>query len=291
MRSSVLRLALFSAAAAAFPTGFSLERSFERETSSLDEIYKAALKEGDVVTVWHGGDEKTQQDSLKQAFETRFPGITLNLTQLATDNFYIDSVILQRLHDFPRWKKQGALLNYAPLNFNKIYPEFRDNAATYMGLEIVAWSMIYNTLTTDSNPTGYTDFLKPEFKDKLVLTYSNDNDAVLFQFSLINTNYSATFTSFIGLNTFGPLNISFATEDQFVSWPQTGVILKDAPHPEGTKLLHNFMLSDEFISQGGVWSVRSDIAAPKGYSKIMEQHGTDDKLGTAQGQSPLNDDL
>ena len=34
-------------------------------------------------------------------------------------------------------------------------------------------------------PKEYPDFLKPEFKDKLVLTYPNDDDSVLFQFNLM----------------------------------------------------------------------------------------------------------
>ena len=34
-------------------------------------------------------------------------------------------------------------------------------------------------------PKEYTDFVKPEFKDKIVLTYPNDDDAVLYQFDLM----------------------------------------------------------------------------------------------------------
>lgn len=87
-------------------------RKIEVETRSLDQIYQAALQEGGAVTVWHGGDESNQQDSLKSAFEARFPGMTMNVTvdlskyhdgnidqQLATGNVYVDSVILQTLHD------------------------------------------------------------------------------------------------------------------------------------------------------------------------------------------------
>lgn len=98
------------------------------ETRTIDEIYSAALKEGGTVTVWHGGDEKDQQDSLKSAFEKRFPGMTLNITvdlskyldgeldqQLYQNNVYVDSIILQTLQDFPRWEQEGALLNYAPV--------------------------------------------------------------------------------------------------------------------------------------------------------------------------------
>lgn len=129
--------------------------SVQQETRSLDEIYAAAVAEGGVVTLWHGGDEKTQQNSLKTAFETRFPKMTLNLTvdlskyhdtnidsQLAANNVYVDSVILQTLHDYPRWKQLGVLLNYAPLNFDKVYPEFKDADAAYTGLFIISWGYV-----------------------------------------------------------------------------------------------------------------------------------------------------
>ena len=107
-------------------------KKIEVETRSLDQIYHAALKEGGAVTVWHGGDESSQQDSLKSAFEARFPGLTMNVTvdlskyhdgnvdrQLATGHVYVDSVILQTLHDYPRWKQEDALLYYKPLGFER----------------------------------------------------------------------------------------------------------------------------------------------------------------------------
>jgi len=102
------------------------------------------------------------------------------------------------------------------------------------------------------------------------------------------------------------------TEGTFVTWPQTGAILKDAPHPEGAKLLHNFLLSDA-QQASRIWSTRSDIAAPRGAEKIVEQPNTraadfaawmadreyverlrfyfEERIGSAQGISPLEDDL
>lgn len=190
MRSVLFNLALLTGASLAAPT--------KQETRSLDEIYQAAVAEGGVVTLWHGGDEKTQQNFLKQAFEARFPKMTLNVTvdlskyhdgnldsQLAAKKVYIDSIILQTLHDFPRWKKQGALLNYAPKNFDKIYPVFKDKDAAYAGLFIINWSIQGNTNKTENVPKSYNDFIKPEFKDKIALTYPNDDDAVLWQFDLL----------------------------------------------------------------------------------------------------------
>ena len=198
MRSTLSLLALFAGASLARPQKNASNGSYEQETRGIDEIYQAALAEGGVVTLWHGGDEKNQQDFLKQAFEARFPNMTLNVTvdlskyhdgnldlQLAANNVYVDSIILQTLHDFPRWKKEGALLNYAPRNFDQIYPVFKDADAAYAGLFVVAWSIQSNINKTATVPTSYKDFTKPEFKDKLVLTYPNDDDAVLWQFDLL----------------------------------------------------------------------------------------------------------
>lgn len=197
MRYSIINLA-FLATAALARSHAAAQKAPKEETRSLDELHKAALAEGGVVTVWHGGDEKNQGDFLKKAFESRFPGMTLNITidlskyhdgnldqQIASGKVEIDSIILQTLHDYPRWKKQGALLNYAPANFSKVYRPFKDADAAYMGLYVFAWAMIKNPNKTSVVLNEYTDFLKPELKDKLVLAYPNDDDAILYQFDLM----------------------------------------------------------------------------------------------------------
>lgn len=173
----------------------------EVETRTIDEIYKAALAEGGVVTLWHGGDEATQQNSLKTNFEKKFPGMTLNVTvdlskyhdghldeQIAANNVYVDSIILQTLHDYPRWASEGALLDYAPLGYDQILSEFKNNeTAAYYGLFIIAWVGQWHSgkLPNIQAPVEWEDWVKPEFKDKLVLTYPNDDDAVLFAFDLM----------------------------------------------------------------------------------------------------------
>lgn len=169
----------------------------EVETRTLDEIHQAALAEGGVVTLWHGGDEKNDQAALKKAFEERFPGMTLNVTvdvskyhdgnidqQLVEGNVYVDSVILQTVHDYPRWDQEGALLRYKPLNFDKIHPNFRDTWGAWYAVVVFGWSNIWNTDKLADGPVEYSDYLKPEFQDKLVFTYPNDDDAVLFAFDL-----------------------------------------------------------------------------------------------------------
>ncbi|KAK0644890.1 hypothetical protein DIS24_g8429 [Lasiodiplodia hormozganensis] len=364
MVSGSLISCLLASAAVSSVTAFDPQLGFnnyvEVENRTLDEIYQAALKEGGTVTVWHGGDEKNQQDSLKAAFEAKFPGMTLNITvdlskyhdvkidrQLATNGLYVDSVILQTLHDYPRWKSQGALLPYKPLGWDQIHDEYKDEEGYYAGIGIFGWSNVWNSRYVSDGPKEYQDFLKPEFKNKLVLTYPNDDDAVLYAFDLVlrqqglawfdallaqnprwvrgsatpatligssNGTYTASFTTALGLSPPAPYNISFPeTSGAFVTWPQTGAILKDAPHPESAKLLHSFILSKENQEASGSWSVRKDVQAPGGYPDALEMPGTnptefgkwmadraaverlrfffEDKIGTAQGLSPLEDDL
>jgi hypothetical protein len=168
------------------------------ESRTIDEIYQAALQEGGTVTLWHGGDEVNQQDALKNAFEYRFPGMTLNVTvdlskyhdglideQLANSNVYVDSIVLQTLHDYPRWKSEGALLCYAPAGFDKIHPSFRDVDAAFYGVRIFAWDVVWNNAKSPGRIRDFADFLNPRLKDKIVLTYPNDDDAVLYAFDLM----------------------------------------------------------------------------------------------------------
>lgn len=128
-----------------------------------------------------------------------------------------------------------------------------------------------------------------------------------------NNSQSATFTSFRGFNPGKDLRISFPNDADFVSWPQTAAILKNAPHPEGAKLLHNFLLSSEHQNTVPL-SVRQDINSsaspyhdimhtphtnPTAFARFMSDRVTvervrfffENRLGTAQGLSPLIDDI
>ncbi|KAF4981534.1 hypothetical protein FZEAL_2683 [Fusarium zealandicum] len=363
MLRRALTVALLVCRATSYDQALGFDVSVEHETRSLDQIYKAALAEGDTVTLWHGGDEKTQQDDLKKAFEKRFPGITLNVTvdlskyhdahldqQLAAgkDAVYVDSIILQTLHDYPRWAQQGALLNYAPSGFEAVDHAFKDDTAAWYGVFVLFWSGAYNAdkLPGIKRPQEWEDWLRPEFKDKLVLTYPNDDDAVLWAYYLIMQQYGTSWLDrliaqnprwvrgtktpstlmndknnkaaayFAASGRFVDANstkFSHPTQGKYVSWPQTAAILKDAPHPEGAKLLHNFLLSREFLSSSGRWPTRRDVPAPQGYPSLWNETATnpaefarfmadrvlverlrfffEDRLGTPQGKSPVIDGI
>lgn len=174
--------------------GFDSAKAIENRT--IDEIYAAAIAEGGVVTVWHGGDAPNQEDSLKKAFETRFPGVVMNLTvdfskyqsarldrDLAANNVYVDTIISQSLHDFPRWSDEGALLKYEPLGFDHVIPAYRDPGAAYYAIRIPFWTILWNSNKTGTTIKEFDDFLRPELKNRLVLTYPDDDDAVLFTFN------------------------------------------------------------------------------------------------------------
>jgi hypothetical protein len=189
---------LLGTCVAAYDSVLSFKGAPEVETRTIDEIYEAAVAEGGVVTCWHGGDEAKQQDALKAAFEARFPKMTLNLTvdlskyqdgdidqQLATGGLYVDSIILQTLHDYPRWDQEGALLHYQPLDYYKLYPAYRHIRGAWHATAVYPWTLTWNTDRVADGPMEFTDFLKPEFKDKLVLTIPTDDDASLYAFDLM----------------------------------------------------------------------------------------------------------
>lgn len=240
------------------------------------------------------------------------------------------------------------LLPYKPLGFDQIFEALRDEDGFYNGFLIFNWASVWNSnFVNGTGPIEFTDFLKPEFKNKLVLTFPNDDDAVLYAFNLAfkaqgiewfdrlleqnprfvrgtntpatliansNGTFIASFTTTVGLTPAAPLNFSFpTTSGNFVSWPQTIGILKDAPHRESAKLLSSFVLDPDYVKTTGTWPVRKDITPPAGFPPIIEMHNTDvtkfsefmadrgaverlrfffeDRLGTPLGVSPLNDNL
>ncbi|KAK9759483.1 hypothetical protein K7432_017500 [Basidiobolus ranarum] len=88
-------------------------------------LYKSALKEGGLVSVFAGGDLPNGGAGLAKAFESKFPDTKLSITvdlskfhdelidkQLAMggDALEPDVTHLQTVHDFPRWKVDGALM-------------------------------------------------------------------------------------------------------------------------------------------------------------------------------------
>lgn len=302
---------------------FSTLAATPQENRSLNDIYKSALKEGGVVTLYAGGDTPGQQDGMKKAFEQRFPGMTLNVivdyskyhdaridNQLTTNTLIPDVVQLQTLQDFPRWKEEGVLMNYKPSAWNKIWPEFRDKDGAWTGIFVDAFSNVINShfLQEKEWPREASDYLRPDLKGKIVVTYPNDDDAVLFWFKQVVDKYGWSYVAkfheqkpIFVRGTQAPADdvesgkavATFSTDgalvpdnktasrfvlpvnDPFVSWAQRAAIFKQAKHPEGAKLYLNWLLDKKTQKDiWYMWSVRTDVAPPEGYKHIWEYHNT-----------------
>ena len=294
-------------------------RAAEVETRSLDEIYEQALKEGGSLTVYAGGDTPDQQDGIKAAFEKRFPGITLNvvvdyskvhsarLDQQFEDRHVIPDIIqLQTLQDFPRWRREGKLVPYKPAGWDSIYSSFKDQTGAWTGVFVDAFSNVANiqVLGKDDAPLNAPDYLKPELKGKIVSTYPNDDDAVLFWYKqtidrhgwewmqglmkqqphfvrgtqapadeVAAGKYAVTFTSDGSLrpDEKSPVRFALPSNDGFVAWAQRAAIVKGARHLETARLYLNWLLDkDTQQNVWTMWSVRTDVQPPAGYKPVWE---------------------
>lgn len=107
--------------------------------------------------------------------------------QLAAGKVYVDSIAFQTVHDYPRWDSEGTLLHYAPVGLDKVYTPMKDMHAAFYGILTVGWAGKWNTekLPGIKAPVEWENWLRAEFKDKLVLTCPNDDDAVLYAFDLM----------------------------------------------------------------------------------------------------------
>lgn len=202
---------------------------------------------------------------------------------------------------------------------------------------------VFNTslVSQADAPQSYADVLLPKWKGKMVLTYPNDDDAVLYLFALIVQQYGwswldaliqqdvqwvrGTATPVEVLARGSNRTLSFTTfplgpgwayappvSDRYMSWAQTSAIFAATKMPETARLLQAFLVSEQWQSaavQRGSPSVRKDVG--NGDATIWNRENTDyvkfhefmlrrdvveawrfqfeDKLGTAQGLSPLID--
>ncbi|MGW6909127.1 ABC transporter substrate-binding protein [Streptomyces sp. NPDC054940] len=294
------------------------------EQDQLAALYRAAKAEGGKVTVYMGGDAPGQWDSLSQAFTQQFPDMKLNLVtdlskyhdaridnQLATGKLVADAAILQTTQDFDRWKKHGDLLKYRPLGWDKVFTNAKDKDGYYTGVFYGAFSYLVNTeqLPAKAGDFKGTDLLKPEFRNKLILTYPNDDDAVLFGYKQIVDEYGWDYLAELAAQ--NPKLIRgvpgsaagvasgdylasiavggdarphgtqvFSDTEHFNSWAQRGAIFKEAPHKAGAKLFMSW-LNSQAVQKNAIatwtWSVRKDVAPPAGLKSLASYRNTDPK--------------
>ncbi len=292
------------------------------ETKSLDTLYQEAIQDGGKLVIWAGGDKPDQLSHIESRFKKRFPKIDLEVTVdlskyldarvdngLQSGGYLPDVIQLQTLQDFDYWKQKGALTSYKPLGWDKVYAPFRDPEGAFIGVYGVSFSNVYNTsLVSDKDaPRDALDYLNPRLKGKIILTYPHDDDAVLYQFDKLITQYGweyihklieqdpvwvrgtampyvavlsgkypASFTTFWPFkDRWGLPDTKFVTpkKDSFLTWVQTAAILKKAENTKTAKLYMSWILSKEFQEDWLQFPVRNDVEADAGM-KTMFHHNT-----------------
>ncbi|MBI7468848.1 ABC transporter substrate-binding protein [Pseudomonas aeruginosa] len=293
------------------------------ETKRLSALYARSLSEGGKVVLWAGGDAPNQMDWLKSAFESRFPGVTLDVTvdlskfhdlridqELAAGGpLTPDVAMLQTTFDFDKWKSRGVLLHYKPVGFAQQKTDYADPDGAYVTAYNNAFVPTYASvlLPREQYPTRYADYLRPEFKNKLVLTYPHDDDAVLYVYDKLEKRYGRDFlealaaqnprllrgtaapAASVGADSIGslgnltgyatssdtPAGYFIPTSEPFIVWNQRAAIFKAARHPGTAKLLLSFLGSAEFQSSYGGWRARADVGEAPGLPPLESLRNVD----------------
>lgn len=295
--------------------------SYENEQDELKRLHALAVAElsagCEKLVVWAGGDAPNQQDALIRQFTRRFPGVPLELKvdlskyhdskvyqELLDGCLTPDVVMFQTMNDFENWKSMGVLEPYKPQGFEALIPGYTDPDGAYLGAMINSFAPQYAISGLREIPTDYSDFLKPEYKNRLVLTPPHDDDAVLFVYDKILQRHGEGFLcrlaaqrpcflrgtaapailvgrrGFLG-NITGYLpapnqtSVAFIPKtDFFVTWPQRAAMFKLTRHKNAARLFLSYIVSYEYQSARGAWSTRTDVAPPAGLQPLSSYSNT-----------------
>jgi ABC-type Fe3+ transport system substrate-binding protein len=287
---------------------------------TADEIYAKAKSEG--ALVFYAGGPTAPWEAAANLFKQKYPGIEVKIEggfsnvldrkiddQIKAGKLEVDAAFFQTVQDYVRWKKEGNLLAFKPDGFDKINRAWKDKDGAYVGLSVNAHPYAYNTqlVKPADVPKSALDFLKPEFRGKVVAAYPQDDDATLYDFNSVTqkygwgywTKYFANQPTFIQghlgvarsissgdnlvtLDTIAsisvgekeagkPQAIAFSKVDPLPIWALTGAVFKGAPHPNAGKLFIAWYLSKEFQATlpAGTWPARSDVAPSGGMKPIL----------------------
>jgi ABC-type Fe3+ transport system substrate-binding protein len=280
---------------------------------TIDQIYEAAKAEKTLV-LW-GAGPSAGYETAARAFEQQYPGVTVTLMggfsnvlnakieeQFSTKKVETDLLVFQTVQDFVRWNRRGLLMHFKPEGFETIGANSKDKDGAWIAVNANPLFYGYNSelVTPDDVPKSALDFLKPQFKGKLISAYPADDDATLYDFHTIVRKYGwgymdrymaqqpkfiqghlgvarslgvgeslVTFDNTTGsTNTAkregGKIALAAPVNDRLPMFFTSEAILKDAPHPNAAKLYVNWFLSKEQQSRIGVYSSRSDLPPPAG---------------------------
>ncbi|MCW1961271.1 ABC transporter substrate-binding protein [Chryseobacterium viscerum] len=321
MKKSIFLLILLISIISCRTDNTTIETDFDNaENKEIELLYNQAQKEGNEITVWGGGDDPGELNWIKSEWEKDFPKIKMNIRvdlskfldveiddQLTNNNLTPDIVHIQTLHDFYRWKNQGVLENFKPVQWDKIPDDIKDQDGAFTPVFMVTFAMLVNRNKVNSTPKSYTDILQPAYKDNLMLTYPHDDDAVLYLYKKIVDQYGWDFIDKLiqqnpkwirgtaapayqvakgnVLGTIGAAGVFdkskdsnaevvLPVKDPFLTWAQTSAIFKISKHKAAAKLYMTWLLSKKIQSIWSEWSVRTDMPNKSGYPSYRNYPNT-----------------
>jgi ABC-type Fe3+ transport system substrate-binding protein len=285
---------------------------------TLDELYAKAKLEKTLVI--YAGGPVTNYEPLAREFESKFPGITITITggfsnvlnqrieqQFKDNKLEADMVLFQTAQDFVRWKSQGKMVAFKPEGFDVIPPSFKDPDGAFIVWYVGTLSYAYNTqhVKAEDAPKSALDFLKPEFRGKMIACYPHDDDATLYLFHTLARKYGsdyidkyvanqpnwvqghlsvsrsvasgkdlvtldATTSTILNLKKAGqPVEFVFSQTDPVPIYYSTAGIFKDAPHANAAKLYLTWLLQPAQQSRIGSFSPRPDVPSPGGLKPLF----------------------
>ncbi len=177
---SLLRIA----ASAVLSLSFAQAASAQPGLPSMDELYKAAKAEGQVV--FGGAIKEENEQKLMAVFEQRFPGIAVKYTRRSTEPMVqlieaerranrvsFDLLNLTEPADVVRWVKQGFLASVPIPDTDKMLPETYDRSGLYTAVGVTPMLGIYSTRVLKPNeaPKSLKELVTdPRWKGKVVIS-------------------------------------------------------------------------------------------------------------------------
>jgi len=307
---------------------------------SLDQLYALARPEKSVIV--SAADLGANYETAARAFEQKFPDIEVSLSvgfsnvldtkveeQVQTSRVETDVVILHTIQDFVRWAARKALLPFKPDGFDQISRSFRDSNGGWIAVSTHPIFYGYNSERVPQTevPKLAIDFLRPQFKGKLVSAYPADDDASLFAFTTVVRKYGWGYMaqymkqapkfvqghvavarslgsgdSLLSFDTTagsavaardagGKIGLVGAVDDYLPVVFFAEAILKGAPHPNAAKLFVAWVLSKEWQSRSGAYSPRSDVPPPVGLPTLSNYRIDDRYLEFVTGGEDTLSDL
>ena len=287
-------------------------------TQSVEELYEKAKVEGALV-IYGGGPTSLYEEPARE-FERRYPGIRITIhsgfsnvhnekigQQLRANTLDADLAILQTVQDYVRWKKDGVLASFKPPAWDAIDASFKDADGYYVGVFVTSVSYAYNRdlVKPGDAPKSATDFLKPEFRGRMISCYPHDDDITLYLFYTLVQRYGwdwmsryiangaqfiqghlgvsrglASGTSVVSIDSnpnFSlreqragkPVEIAFSEIDPTPVWAQTAATFKASPHPNAARLFLAWFLEKEQQARLDTWSPRRDVPPPAGLPPLF----------------------